>query len=240
MSFGRKLMGPVGWRCPKLPDSIDDCWLSDERGKWNAQPAGLPSLLESFIQTAKLYDILDEILDREELHDPVTPATDAAVTSRATPNTRTLLELDSMAMEWRDQLPAHLRYDPTSESSTETNAVTADGFMIPSGDLLVQAKRLYLRYCRPLTGFPRRVTDRMRFLHVRMLILRPALDHLFEVQQDNQQSTEGRAVDAPLEVMVLQNIAEQCVRSAQRLAEFLDAEIRSQDLIAWWYNVGRR
>lgn len=145
MAFGRKLMGPIGWRCPKLPDSIDDCWLSDEPGKWNSQPAGLPSLLESFIQTAKLYDILDEILDREELHDPVTPATDAAATSRAVPNTRTLLELDSMVMDWRDQLPTYLRYDPNSASSAETDATTAEGLLIPSSDLVVQAKRLYLR-----------------------------------------------------------------------------------------------
>lgn len=150
MSFGRRLMGPIGWRCPKLPDSIDDSRLNDEPGKWNAQPTGLPSLVESFIQTAKLYDILDEILDREELHDPVTPATDIAVTSRATPNTRTLLELDSMIMGWRAQLPPYLRYDPNSTASTETDAVTVDGFPIPSSDLLVQAKRLYLRYCKPV------------------------------------------------------------------------------------------
>lgn len=149
MSFGRKLMGPIGWRCPKLPDSIDDSRLSDEPGKWNAQPAGLPSLLESFIQTAKLYDILDEILDREELHDPVTPATDAPTISRAIPNTRTLLELDSMVMDWWGQLPMYLRYDPNCTAFTESGVVTADGFPIPSDDLLVQAKRLYLRYCRP-------------------------------------------------------------------------------------------
>lgn len=39
---------------------------------------------------------------------------------------------------------------------------------------------------------------------------------------------------------MLHNIAEQCVRSAQRLVEFLHGEIRLQDFVAWWYNVSRR
>ena len=145
MSFGRKLMGSVGCRSP-LPSAIDDDRLSEEPGNWNAQPDGLPSLVESFIQTAKLYDILDEILDREELHEAITPVNDTPSPSKGRSNIGTILDLDTMVMEWRDNLPSYLRYDPDSAIVERADAVTLDGLEIPSKDLLVQAKRLYLRY----------------------------------------------------------------------------------------------
>ena len=155
MSFGRKLMGSIGGRSP-MPGPIDDDRLSDEEGKWNAQPNGLPSLVESFIQTAKLYDILDEILDREELHDAVTPVDDAPTGPRSTSNIGTILDLDSMVMEWRDQLPLYLQYDPDMTEPPQTNAATPDGLLIPSTDLRVQAKRLYIRLHSPsLFSVPR-------------------------------------------------------------------------------------
>ena len=72
-----------------------------------------------------------------------------------------------------------------------------------------------------------------------MLILRPALDHLFEKQQENPKDAGKPRRDAPLETLVLCNVAAQCVHSAQLLVAFLDAEIRSQDFLAWWYNVSR-
>lgn len=223
MSFGRKLMAPIGGRSPRLPDSTDDDRLSDEPGKWNAQPNGLPSLMDSFIQTAKLYDILDELLDREELHEPITPVNDCNASSGGPSNIRTLLDLDNMIMEWRDQLPAHLRYDPNSADLDTTDALTPDGLQIPRADLLIQAERLHLR-----------------FLHVRMLILRPALDQLFERQQEAKAGTGGRQRESRLEDVVLCNVAMQCVQCAQDLVVFLDGEIRSQNFLAWWYNVSRR
>ena len=146
MSFGRKLMAPGIGRSPRLPDPIDDDRLSNEPGKWEAQPNGLPSLIESFIQTAKLYDILDELLDREELHEPITPVNDGHASSGGPSNIRTLLDLDNMIMEWRDQLPSHLRYNPDSSNLNPAEALTPDGLFIPRTDLLVQAERLYLRY----------------------------------------------------------------------------------------------
>ena len=150
MSFGRKLMGSVGCRSP-VPSPIDDDRLTDEPGKWNAQPDGLPSLVESFIQTAKLYDILDEILDREELHEAITPVNDAPSPSKGRSNIGTILDLDTMVMEWLDNLPSYLRYDPDSTIFERADAVTLDGLEVPSKDLLVQAKRLYLRYLLTLS-----------------------------------------------------------------------------------------
>lgn len=79
-----------------------------------------------------------------------------------------------------------------------------------------------------------------RFLHVRVLILRPALEHLFQKQRDLQQS-EGRASSpcvTRIQDLMLSDIAAQCVLSADRLVRCLDAHIRSQSLVAWWYNIG--
>ncbi|KAG7285016.1 hypothetical protein NEMBOFW57_009634 [Staphylotrichum longicolle] len=71
MSFGRPLMiNTAGNEQLKLPEAIDDEYLSDVAGgEWNSQPSNRPSLLESYIQTIKLYDILGQVLDREELKD---------------------------------------------------------------------------------------------------------------------------------------------------------------------------
>ncbi|KAH7116553.1 hypothetical protein B0J13DRAFT_613411 [Dactylonectria estremocensis] len=219
--FGRKLMAPIGGKGPRLPDSIDDDHLSGEPGKWNQQPKDLPSLLESFIQTTKLYHAFDELLDREELQEPVTPTNDGSPFSRATSSIRTLLDLDTTVMDWRDNLPTCLRYDPNDVESNRIDAATPRGLSIPCVHLLAQAKRLHLR-----------------FLHVRMLILRPALDLLFEKQQQESQTGASRAPrDARLEDVVLCNVASQCVASAQRLVAFLGAEIQSHDFLAWWYNI---
>lgn len=219
--FGRKLMAPIGGTGPRLPDSIDDDRLSDEPGKWNQQPKDLPSHLESFIQTTKLYHVFDELLDREELQEPVTPANDGSTSSRAASSIRTLLDLDTMVMDWRDNVPQYLRYDPTDTESIQIDAATPDGLSIHCTHLLAQAKRLHLR-----------------FLHVRMLILRPALDLLFEKQQQGGQTGANKGPrDTRLEDIVLCNVASQCVASAQRLIAFLGAEIQSKDFLAWWYNV---
>lgn len=142
-------MAPIGGKGPRLPGSIDDDRLSDEPGKWNQQPKDLPSHLESFIQTTKLYHVFDELLDREELQEPVTPANDGSTSSRAKSSIRTLLDLDTMVMDWRDNVPQYLRYDPNDTESIQINAATPDGLSIPCTDLLAQAKRLHLRYNSP-------------------------------------------------------------------------------------------
>lgn len=142
-------MAPIGEKGPRLPDSIDDDRLSDESGKWNQQPKDLPSLLESFIQTTKLYHVFDELLDREELQESLTPTSDGSASSRAISGIRALLDLDTIVMDWRDNLPTYLRYDPNDEESIQIDAATPDGLPIPCAHLLAQAKRLHLRYNNP-------------------------------------------------------------------------------------------
>ncbi|EMT69729.1 hypothetical protein FOC4_g10000855 [Fusarium odoratissimum] len=180
MCFGRQLMGPNVGKGPRLPEPIDDGRLSQVVGQWNIQPPEQPSLLESYIQTIKLYDILNKVTTRKEPHSlPSPPSTDCQQ-STATTNFQNILDLDALLMEWRKALPGYLHYEPGSPESSCTENSSSDGLPIPRDHLYYQAKRLYLR-----------------FLHVRMLILRPALDLLFEKQQ-----TEPVVRKGPLEVSV--------------------------------------
>lgn len=135
MSFGRPLMIPTGNETALLPQPIDDDRLSGELGQQNTQPRDIPSLLESYIQTIKLYDILREVLDREDRKDA----------SDSYPDIRSLLTLDTMIMEWRDGLPSHLRYNPSLEETAVPSGQSPDQRILPGVDISAQAKRLYTR-----------------------------------------------------------------------------------------------
>jgi hypothetical protein len=78
-----------------------------------------------------------------------------------------------------------------------------------------------------------------RFLHVRVLILRPALEHLFQKQRHIQPNARARSSPvARVQDLMLSDIAAQCVLTADALVRCLDTHIRSQSLVAWWYNIG--
>lgn len=151
MSFGRPLMINRGATDTlTLPEAIDDERLNEEAGgRWNSQPSNCPSLLESYIQTIKLYDILGQVLDREDSKDGggggaagrMPPADRPPM---ANSDTQSLLDLDTMIMEWRDSLPAHLQYDPSSDRDRPDGALTPES-SIPPCDFLAQAKRLHTR-----------------------------------------------------------------------------------------------
>lgn len=146
MSFGRPLMIVSGGENLRLPDSIDDRYLSNELDKWNTQPDDHPSLLKSYIETIKLYDILGKVLDREDRKDPRARGSYPGTPSESISDTRSLLSLDTMIMEWRDALPPYLQYHPSPEQYHQCEAFSSDGNLIPQADLIAQAKRLYTRY----------------------------------------------------------------------------------------------
>jgi hypothetical protein len=129
MSFGRPLMIVTRDETVRLPEPIDDSRLGEKMGEWNTQPRDHPSLLESYIQSIKLYDILKQVLDREELKD----------SSDICPDIRSLLSLDTMIMEWRDALPSYLQYDTSSDESGLPETRTPEGILIPQVDFSAQA-----------------------------------------------------------------------------------------------------
>ena len=134
MSFGRPLM-IAGGEAVRLPETIDDNQLSDVIGNWKSQPASIPSLLGSYVQTIKLYGILKEVLDREELKDSSDICLDI----------HSILRLDTMIMKWRDALPSYLRYDPLANQPNLAESHTANANAISQADFSAQAKRLYTR-----------------------------------------------------------------------------------------------
>ncbi|KAL3440787.1 fungal-specific transcription factor domain-containing protein [Aspergillus insuetus] len=201
MSFGRPLMINSGGEGVRLPEAIDDDRLSEDLGSQNVQPTGCPSLLESYIQTIQLYDILKQVLHREEIREA----------STVSPDICSLLNLDTSIMEWRDALPSYLQYDPTFDATNPGSRHS--GF---SG----QSKRLYIR-----------------FLHVRVLILRPALDLLFQKQQEKPPVKDKSLMEARAQDLVLTDLATQCALSAHNLVKFLGGQTQSKSLVAWWYNI---
>ncbi|KAK3402693.1 fungal-specific transcription factor domain-containing protein [Sordaria brevicollis] len=234
MSFGRPLMitnsssDRLG-----LPHAIDDEYLSDKPGaEWGSQPPGQHSMLESYIQTIKLYDILGQVLDREEWRDgpafsKVTPADLGSAPENVAANTQSMLDLDTLIMEWLDSLPEYLRYDPSPENDRRRDGAgdLTPANEIPPTDFSAQAKRLHAR-----------------FHHVRVLILRPALEQLFGKQRRCQQSLHlpkpSRIKVAVVQDLMQSEIAAQCVVSADSLVRSLDSHIHSHSLTAWWYNIG--
>ncbi|KAE8383726.1 fungal-specific transcription factor domain-containing protein [Aspergillus bertholletiae] len=205
MSFGRPLMIATAGEAVQLPEAIDDDRLSEVVGGWNCQLSNIPSLLEPYVQTIKLYDILKQVLDREELTDSSDICLDI----------HSILRLDTMIMEWRDALPSYLRYDPLS---TQSHAASTN--MDSQANFAAQATRL-----------------QARFLHVRVLILRPALDLLFQKQQQSPLTSNRGSIEQRVQDLIVCNIATQCALSAHNLVNLLHTQIQTHNLVAWWYNI---
>lgn len=79
-----------------------------------------------------------------------------------------------------------------------------------------------------------------RFLYIRQLILRPALEAFFKKQQSTQASLNRTSKDTGLEDLMLGRIAAECVMLAVTLIETLNAHIKLYDFMAWWLNVSCR
>ena len=44
-------------------------------------------------------------------------------------------------------------------------------------------------------------------------------------------------METPVQDLLLSNIATQCSLSAHSLVNLLHAQIQSEDMVAWWYNI---
>lgn len=79
-------------------------------------------------------------------------------------------------------------------------------------------------------------TNDCRYLYVRQLILRPALELLFGKQAHDESSSAVKSLEAKICESTLAEIASQCVQSALDLMEFLSIRIEKKELTCWWYN----
>ncbi|KEF53504.1 uncharacterized protein A1O9_10479 [Exophiala aquamarina CBS 119918] len=213
LSFGRSPVGATISRRFQLPQAIDDKNISEQVGKINTQPADAPSVLEVYIQIIRLYDIPGPLLDQDEVG-PENAPDDG-------PHIDLLLKLDTVIIKWRDDLPQYLRYDPSDDQNSREKSV------FPQSEPCMQQPSM-LNHGRKIYA---------RFLYIRQLILRPALEAFFKKQQNNQGFHNRMSGDTGLEDLMLGRIAAECVMSAVTLVETLNAHIKMHDFMAWWLNV---
>lgn len=91
-----------------LPSPIDDEFLSEEIGKAITQPRSTPSLLETYIQTIKLYHLLKQVAG------PADASTNGV--KFAMSKIQNISKLHDQIMDWRRELPAHLEFGLIGEN----------------------------------------------------------------------------------------------------------------------------
>jgi hypothetical protein len=117
MTLGQPMMiGPAMSRSVPLPAAIDDEFLSLEQGIDAVQPANIPSKTDFYVQTLKLYIILEEILNgfyssgvSDELasrnHRSAKEGLDEL-------DCNLILRIDRSLTQWFQDIPEHLVWRP--------------------------------------------------------------------------------------------------------------------------------
>lgn len=138
-AFGHSLLAFSSGSKLKLPEAIDDELLSNEIGETRAQPEGIPSSLEPYIQNIKLHEILSRVCDQ--------PISNLVKNYRDNSfDIERLLRLDRMIVEWRDALPAHLQYNSSDDDASCLRLGVLNQKSARQSTLHKQAKKLHLRY----------------------------------------------------------------------------------------------
>jgi hypothetical protein len=187
LSFGQPSMIAASSKSINLPSPIDDEYLSDEIGKSKAQPQSTPSLLEYYIQTIKLYQLLKQVVDTTD----ISIQNSGELMSRI----QAMLRLHKLIMEWRDRLPVYLKYGQEVEDRDAARATTSGEIFGNPREPLRLADLSKQHFCRLYSISARMVMilTAFRFLHTIQLTLRAALELLFERQhQVRPNSGENR------------------------------------------------
>lgn len=101
-----------------LPSPIDDEYLSEEIGKLGAQPRDTISWVEHYNQVIKLYRLLRQVLDIAD--------TSIHKSEDFMSLVRTISRLHGLVLEWRDRLPAHLRFNEQITGHNAANPGASD------------------------------------------------------------------------------------------------------------------
>ncbi|KAK5061072.1 hypothetical protein LTR84_007613 [Exophiala bonariae] len=188
ISFGQPLLVSTSRKLFKLPEPIDDQLLSDKVGKPNAQPKDLHSFMEYYTETIKLYRILGRVLEEQEQE----------LISDSSSTTQSILGLDAKIMEWQSNLPPYLKQEPLPAAMDFCGDHISE-FLLPESlgmlDFPALARRLHCR-----------------FLHTRILILKPALELLFQKQQRQKPDVVfGLSKKGIIQDSLVRSTAAQCV-----------------------------
>jgi hypothetical protein len=112
MTFGRPLtISRATAGVVPLPTAIDDEYLSKVAGKDAVQPPDVPSQIEFFVQTVKLYGMLDDIL--LSLYNPASEPTTFYGKLQCWDN-NAIFRVETALSRWKSGIPYCLQFDPVN------------------------------------------------------------------------------------------------------------------------------
>ncbi|KAA8911525.1 fungal-specific transcription factor domain-containing protein [Sphaerosporella brunnea] len=211
MTFGRPSMVSLRTQV-SLPLPIDDENLSDDPPHCE-QPPGIPSRVELFIHTLKLYEILGEILSI--FYDSSGGGRGASGGDRLKYEGcyQSVLRLDKMLLDFQRRLPPYLRQD-----------------MDEHGQLVVKRDACFLRQTNVIYA--------SRYLNIRILLFRPILINLI---QDSQIYTDHKCDRLHPTTLLESSLAIDCsifcVQAAQKAIDLISGNLDSGAVPAWWYYI---
>ncbi|PYI11787.1 hypothetical protein BO78DRAFT_382439 [Aspergillus sclerotiicarbonarius CBS 121057] len=194
-----------------LPEAVDDELL--DPNVMHSQPeAETLSRTEFYVRTLQLYKILRKILSEvyEPLEDGKAPDQPERIKSENN-QAQTLLDLDEELSAFESSLPAALQWNGTHESTG-----LAEQFRRESSLL------------------------RGRFLHLRILLLRPTLVKLCRENRPPRQP-EHSSVGAASKRKIISDFSlscsTSCVEAAIELSHLMNDISRTELASVWWYSV---
>ncbi|KAH6994962.1 fungal-specific transcription factor domain-containing protein [Ilyonectria destructans] len=216
-----------------LPSAIDDEFLTRFPEAPGSQPDYPPSKIDCYVQAVKLKEILGQVLTTvynggsdTEHEDP----TDAGIGSHCRPTSlkvrsikdddlQAILNVDGLLTTWRNELPVHLRVEMYKDEPVAPNPP------ILEGHLMFRRQRIVLE---------------ARYLHVRLVMLRPVLSVLSGLASDSSKALQdNESFNTNMRQGMLVKAANLCVSVAQELVNLITVNLNAEcDLLpAPWYNV---
>ncbi|KAM0260132.1 hypothetical protein ACHAQJ_002896 [Trichoderma viride] len=196
-----------------LPLAVDDEYLTRLPEAPGSQPDGTPSLTECYIQTVQLQDILGSVLTTLYYPDP-NPSPGPSTSSGAKNiDFHKLFAIDSLLTAWNRRLPPHL------QASRYKNSGEPPALNLSEREVVFRRQATVLE---------------VRYLHVRLMMLRPVLSGLCDPAF---QSSE-LGTDSMQDGMMLK-AANLCVSGAQELLQLIEENMyfKTDLLPSPWYTV---
>ncbi|KAH9209557.1 fungal-specific transcription factor domain-containing protein [Leptodontidium sp. 2 PMI_412] len=150
MTLGQPLMiGRAISESVPLPACIDEAYLSSDPGREGVQPSNIPSNMEFFRLTLKLYNILEDILSTfypSGVSDQLTYKKDNCTSEEIhCLDLNAILRIDKLLSEWMASIPPHLVSRPPA-----INPEIDEGFLRQANVLKLRYLHLQILLFRPL------------------------------------------------------------------------------------------
>ena len=210
MTYGRPAMiGKRAAAAVPVPLAVDEEYLSGGHLKGDFEPPRIPSLMDFFIQSLGLYRIMNDILLSVYAPDPKNDSID---------------DLYECLFPRRTESPSRSFLDLDRElNSWERNLPLHLRIDVRSSDNEIHARQA--------------VILRQRYLHVKILLLRPILSR-FVISPEDDFHTAGSTL--PYRIALQCSII--CTQTAQEAIEHIHSKLPPDpdavgSLAAWWFNV---